>query len=99
MCVLLLLDGVVNRYQLFVLMDDAVEFNYILTHFLLAVSLLERVLVKSPTLTINPSFLLTVLLIWPHVFLRHTCICLNMYMFIEHLHIRNIISTGPLSML
>lgn len=39
MCVLLLLDGVVNRYQLFVLMDDAVEFNYILTHFLLAVSL------------------------------------------------------------
>ena len=39
MCILLLLDGVVNRYQLFVLMDDAVEFNYILTDFLLAVSL------------------------------------------------------------
>ena len=39
MCVLLLLDGVVNRYQLFVLMDHAVEFNYILTDFLLAVSL------------------------------------------------------------
>lgn len=35
MCVLLLLDGVVNRYQLFVLMDHAVEFNYILTDFLL----------------------------------------------------------------
>ena len=39
MCILLLLDGVVSRYQLFVLIDDAVEFNHILTDFLLAVYL------------------------------------------------------------
>ena len=82
MCILLLLDGVVSRYQLFVLIDDAVEFNYILTDFLLAVSLhfwksASKVSNSNneSSLSSCSSFLFGLMCFWGiHVY-ASTCVC------------------------